>query len=150
LGSVVQKIAVLFNKSYLSVDVDTWEPASETWMRMVPSDNDLRSLCLFKHIKHVLLINWIYWFDWNWCSALRHSKYVDYFDCVIVNYLSQHQSHHLQRNTCSTVLKHFEQSQRWNIYLFWRIRFRNTLRLLLIHSSHSSHSSHVKSRNHCF
>lgn len=43
----------------LCVNIHTGEPAPETGMRVIPSDNVLVSLGLLKHIEHILLIDWI-------------------------------------------------------------------------------------------
>lgn len=66
-------------KTLLSIDIDSGQPAAETWMTMVPSDNHFWSASLFQHIQHFRLKNRVDRFDRNACSGLRHGKHVDDF-----------------------------------------------------------------------
>lgn len=73
----------------LRVDIDTGEPASETWMRVVPPNHHLRSVFvssepsstrhgspsgLFQHVQHFRLENMIDRLDSDGRTTLRHGK----------------------------------------------------------------------------
>lgn len=80
---------------YLGVDVHGGEPASETGMGVVPSDDDLCSLGLLEHVEHVLLVDWIHRFNRDGGSALGHGEDVDYLDGVVIDDLADEEAHDL-------------------------------------------------------
>ena len=109
----------------LSVHIHTTQPASESWMRVIPPYNHFRSASLFEHIQHFRLENVIHRFDRDCRTCLRHGKDVDAGDLllsaaqrqgiwkrkeetysVVIHKLAQHETHDFHRDTCSTMFQH--------------------------------------------
>mmetsp|Transcript_16222 Transcript_16222/g.26568 ORF Transcript_16222/g.26568 Transcript_16222/m.26568 type:complete len:280 (-) Transcript_16222:40-879(-) len=96
-------------ETLLSADIDSREPASESRVRVVPSDNSLRTASLFEHVEHVLLEDLVDGLDTDACSLLGHGKDVDTTHSVLVDKLTEHQAHDLERNTSPSVFEHLEE-----------------------------------------
>jgi hypothetical protein len=86
----------------VSIYINSGQPASETWMGMVPSYDDFTSLGLSEHIGHVCLEDWIDGFDGNTGTTLGHSKDIDNLDSIIINKLSQHETHNFHGDSSAT------------------------------------------------
>mmetsp|Transcript_120 Transcript_120/g.157 ORF Transcript_120/g.157 Transcript_120/m.157 type:complete len:260 (+) Transcript_120:259-1038(+) len=112
-GSGVERL-----KAVLCVDVSGGEPASESWMGMVPSNHHFSSARLLEHVEHFGLEYRIDGFDGYGGTGLWHGKYVDAVDGVIVYELSEHEAHDFHGYTCSSVFEHFEEGQRGYMHLF--------------------------------
>jgi len=75
---------------FLSTNICSWKPATESRMRMVPSYTNLISSNLFHHIHEICLINWINRLNTNSCSSLRHGENINYSNCVVVMNFTNH------------------------------------------------------------
>lgn len=92
-------------------------------MRVVPSYDHLGPTGLLEHVEHFGLEDVVNRFDSDSRSGLRHGKdvYAGYLmsaraatrraHSVIIDKLSQHQSHHFHRHTSATVLEHLEKRE---------------------------------------
>lgn len=92
----------------LSVDIDRREPAAETRMRVVPAYDRLLTSRLPQHIHHLGLEDRVYSFNGDTSPGLRHRKHVYDAHCVIVDELSQHETHNFHRHTGAAVAQHLE------------------------------------------
>ena len=62
--------------------------------------------CLPQHVHHFRLENRIHGLNANSGSALRHSEDVHYSDCIVIHEYSQHQTHNLHGDPCSSMSQH--------------------------------------------
>ena len=111
-GSLVELFLV-----HLCGDIGTGEPAAETWMGMVPSDDILIATDLLHHVHELLLIDWVNRLDGDCRSHLRHREDIDDSDGVVVDDLAHHEAHDFERHTSSAMLHHLQQRERRDVDL---------------------------------
>ena len=69
---------------------------------MVPADHNLVPADDFELLHHVCLIGRVDGLDTDRGLELGHREDIDHLDRVLVDELTQHDTHHLERNTRST------------------------------------------------
>lgn len=126
-------------EALLGVDVDAGQPAAETRVRVVPSNDGfgpmwrivisipapehgkdvtkLRCLpsCLSQHLHHLHLEHRVDGLDTDAGTTLWHGKHVHDTDSEIVDELSQHQSHDFHWYTCPAMSQHLEEGEGGNV-----------------------------------
>ena len=110
---------------FLSLNIGSGQPASESRMGMVPADTDLVSSDLLHHFHEVGLVNRVNRFYTNGGSCLRHGENIDNCDSVVIMDLSHHQAHHLEGDSCTGVLQHLQKGQTTDVDLLTSICQRN-------------------------
>jgi len=124
----------------LGFNISSWQPASKTWMGMVPADTYLVSTHLLHHVHEFCLVNWINGLNTDSGTHLWHGEHVNAGDGIVILDFTDHKSHDLKWDTSSWMLQHLQKGQRGNITLFARIRKRHISSWLW--SSSSSTSAH--------
>mmetsp|Transcript_17893 Transcript_17893/g.36694 ORF Transcript_17893/g.36694 Transcript_17893/m.36694 type:complete len:256 (+) Transcript_17893:205-972(+) len=111
--SLIQRLEAL-----LRVDINAGEPAAESRMRVIPTNNHLRSPSLLEHIKHLRLEDGIHSLHANSCSALRHCENIANANGIVVDKVSKHKTHDLHRHASPSVLEHLQERQARDVNLF--------------------------------
>lgn len=75
---------------FLSLNIGSWQPATETWMWMVPSNSDLVSSDLLHHVHEFLLINRVNGLYTNCGTSLRHRENIYYCNRIVIMDFSNH------------------------------------------------------------
>lgn len=102
-------------KALLGIDVNTGKPAAKTGMGMVPTDNHFGTTGLLEHVKHLCLEDGIDGFDGYASSTLRHGENINDGYGVVIDELTQHESHDFHGDPCSSVFEHFQESKGGNV-----------------------------------
>ena len=101
---IIEGVVIAKVKGGLSVDIGTGQPTTKARMGMVPPHNHFGSARLFEHVQHFRLKDRIYGFYTHGGSRLRHRKDVNTINCVIIDELTQHETHDFHGNSCSAML----------------------------------------------
>mmetsp|Transcript_19836 Transcript_19836/g.54762 ORF Transcript_19836/g.54762 Transcript_19836/m.54762 type:complete len:352 (+) Transcript_19836:2-1057(+) len=104
-------------EALLRVHVRAGEPATETGVRVVPAHDHLGPACLFQHVEHLCLENWINGLHAHAVAGLGHREDVANADGVVVDEFAKHQAHHLHGHSRAAVLQHLQQGQRGDVDL---------------------------------
>lgn len=126
-------------EALLGVDVDAGQPAAETRVGVVPSNDGLGPMCkivisipapkqgkdvtklrclpscLSQHLHHLHLEYRVDGLDTDASTTLWHGKHVNDTDSEVVDKLSQHQSHDFHRYTCPAMSQHLEEGKGGNV-----------------------------------
>eukprot|EP00635_Sarcinochrysidales_sp_CCMP3193_P012987 CAMPEP_0118920032 /NCGR_PEP_ID=MMETSP1166-20130328/18864_1 /TAXON_ID=1104430 /ORGANISM="Chrysoreinhardia sp, Strain CCMP3193" /LENGTH=156 /DNA_ID=CAMNT_0006860569 /DNA_START=967 /DNA_END=1437 /DNA_ORIENTATION=+ len=95
-------------KALLCVDVNPRHPAAEARVRVVPAHHHLRSARLLQHLQHLCLEHRVDSLNRHAGARLWHGENIDTVDRIVVDELSQHQSHHLHRYSRAAMFQHLK------------------------------------------
>lgn len=87
-------------------NINHGEPATESWVAVVPTDAYLFPSYDTQHFKHLLLVDRVDCF-YAYCGGkLGHRKNIDDLDSILINEFTDHDTHNFKRHACSAVLEH--------------------------------------------
>jgi len=106
---------------FLGFDIGSRQPASETWMGVIPSNWNLISSDLLHHFHELGLIYCIDRLYTDSRSCLWHRENVDHSNGIIIVDFSNHEAHNLKWDTSSRMFQHLKKRKWRDVNLLTRI-----------------------------